>query len=841
MNFIELKKYLVLHNSLNKDKELLEKINESDKLSIIKFYYFHKEDIHKILYELQKLIKINYDEKMNLSYYFYLSLLIRDNPDIINYSYSIQFINKLNEIQKINNDKYKKIILSKIILELIDNYKGLFEYYIKKEEKEKKIEIIKNNNLRIINDNISIFKEIGLNWNVQEIKLKKIDGIYTEIIISLIKNYKLENYEYSYDIIKQLDLELIDITNIMLVDIQNFFDNNENIIKKYLIDKYDKLLDTKNINFYFILFKYILKNNTIINNINFLKKNKKLVNDLNLDITSFFNEKNIDNNIKERLVYILKIIIDKQNNKISQKKMDNNNISINNKLKSIKDKQKEGEIEDEVKNINLNENNEKIINQSKNKNNQSTKKNSFNLESSISKSREVSYGYNNNNNNNDTYKSENSKILKKSGSLREIDSLNDLNNENQKSNSKYSNIFNNIKIIGNHLDNSENKNETKKVKYTAEFITEINKNFISGGTDNNLIIYDSSYNNKIAIKKDDWIYNVVELNNKNKYLLNFLYSSKKGINLIKIGISYKLEKNKEKLNIEKYNSNYLIDISKPTDIENNNYFLCRENQITFLVDIFSKTVPEKENNINDNILMKSGIKISDNMLVCKSNKVVSKGEDKLIFINFLSQTIIKIIKDYSFTYTTNGITIISQNNKNKKNDNNKILLFACKKYLKNQKNGILLLNIKEIKNKNKNKEYTFHKFFYDTKDFEVYCFCQVLIIRDDLIIKDENKIKYTNYFLVGGFHNIKNKGIIKLFKIIYGIDYKQNKIEYIQDIMINNKFKGPISCIIQSNTDGKILISCWDGNIYLLDKPNIEDYLKYDEKIKKKLFFILKK
>ena len=59
--------------------------------------------------------------------------------------------------------------------------------------------------------------------------------------------------------------------------------------------------------------------------------------------------------------------------------------------------------------------------------------------------------------------------------------------------------------------------------------------------------------------------------------------------------------------------------------------------------------------------------------------------------------------------------------------------------------------------------------------------------------------------------------------------------------MINNKFKGPISCIIQSNIDGKILISCWDGNIYLLDKPNIEDYLKYDEKIKKKLFFILKK
>ena len=47
-------------------------------------------------------------------------------------------------------------------------------------------------------------------------------------------------------------------------------------------------------------------------------------------------------------------------------------------------------------------------------------------------------------------------------------------------------------------------------------------------------------------------------------------------------------------------------------------------------------------------------------------------------------------------------------------------------------------------------------------------------------------------------------------------------------------FKGPISCITQSSKDGKILVSCWDGNVYLFEKPNINYYLSY---YNKKVFF----
>ena len=56
-----------------------------------------------------------------MSYYYYLSLLIRDNRDIINYSYSIEYIKKINDkfIKDDNSNKYSKIIMSKIILELI--------------------------------------------------------------------------------------------------------------------------------------------------------------------------------------------------------------------------------------------------------------------------------------------------------------------------------------------------------------------------------------------------------------------------------------------------------------------------------------------------------------------------------------------------------------------------------------------------------------------------------------------------------------------------------------------------------------------------------------------------
>ena len=36
----------------------------------------------------------------------------------------------------------------------------------------------------------------------------------------------------------------------------------------------------------------------------------------------------------------------------------------------------------------------------------------------------------------------------------------------------------------------------------------------------------------------------------------------------------------------------------------------------------------------------------------------------------------------------------------------------------------------------------------------------------------------------------------------------------------------------QSKKNGKILVTCWDGNVYLFSYPKIEQFLDYDEQMK---------
>ena len=64
-------------------------IPKHQKTDTVKFFYFNKKNIHKILYDSNETIILKNDIiKNNLSFYFYLLLLLEDNPDIINYEYS---------------------------------------------------------------------------------------------------------------------------------------------------------------------------------------------------------------------------------------------------------------------------------------------------------------------------------------------------------------------------------------------------------------------------------------------------------------------------------------------------------------------------------------------------------------------------------------------------------------------------------------------------------------------------------------------------------------------------------------------------------------------------------
>ena len=168
MNFFELIIHLSNKNFIKNDAEFIElskfqnkkDIEETlintnilehnyklNKLEIVKLYYLNRLSIHNILYNLEKIVIVNYNnakEEENFAYFFYLTLLIRENDSVVNYSYSIEYIKKIINIFKknINSNQYYDIIISKIIIELINNYKGLDEY----EENENEIQIIEEEN-----------------------------------------------------------------------------------------------------------------------------------------------------------------------------------------------------------------------------------------------------------------------------------------------------------------------------------------------------------------------------------------------------------------------------------------------------------------------------------------------------------------------------------------------------------------------------------------------------------------------------------------------------------------------------------------------------------------------
>ena len=85
---------------------------------------------------------------------------------------------------------------------------------------------------------------------------------------------------------------------------------------------------------------------------------------------------------------------------------------------------------------------------------------------------------------------------------------------------------------------------------------------------------------------------------------------------------------------------------------------------------------------------------------------------------------------------------------------------------------------------------------------------------------------------MGGYDSKKQKGSIKLFKLIFDNDSYKNEIEFLQDIDDEyTQFNGPVTCIKQEkySLDKNILVTSWDGSISLFSGPNIDYYLKMDE------------
>ena len=742
-------------------KELLS-LEINNKMKIL---YFNSKIVHKYLYEINDTIKI--DSKIiknELSNCFYLALLLEENTDIVNYEYQIDLIREINNQLK-NENKIRNIVASKIVNELIRNYKETDNY--NEDEEKEELDDIENNNLYVIKNNL---KELKMN----DIGNKRIDEIYIDIINILIKTNKIDDYEYTYNIIKELDLEKIDLTELMFSELTQTLNINNKYIQKYkILDKEDFSFKKEIINFYYILFKYILKNSIYIYNIELLLKTRqkiiKIIKNNNTDI--LYNNYIGDEN-KEKLEYIIHFLADLEyyNNVYSEKEINSFSYSFEKSISkrsvfSISTKSSSNSKRNSLKSIkffNLSDNKDDFFsiinfelilqgNYNKKRNYVTFIKEMSNGTIIIGGPNDIMYFYN-----------KNFQFIKKirfevpSEDI-DIDSMKTSNYNKRKFDKKTQNIF--------EINLENKKNDIIEIIDCSKYaIIQYN------------IIFDT-YNNNLRISEPSQIFlpsaGCFEINNS-------------------LG------------NIE-----YVVFGPKG---------IFHFNKSPFHLNPSSEEELDKYNKNKTNF--RAGIKINDNYIALTSNKIMPNGEDELVIYNIKDKLITKKIGG-SFIFGVNGIELIEI-----EKDNKKFLLCGCKKYISGQENGIMIIDT-EIK---ENEDLIYK--FYNTNDFEVNCFCQINIKNDN-----GNYVK-TNFFFVGGFDNLKRCGMIKLYKIKYDNknNLVYFDIEYLQEIFftinISNEFQlfeGSINSIIQSKNNGKLLISCLDGLVYCFSEPNIDFYLQNEE------------
>ena len=253
---------------------------------------------------------------------------------------------------------------------------------------------------------------------------------------------------------------------------------------------------------------------------------------------------------------------------------------------------------------------------------------------------------------------------------------------------------------------------------------------------------------------------------------------------------------------------------KRGDISEIEYIVIGEKGIICLNQEFNEKKTEESN-----ISFIAGIKITDKIIALTSNSILPYGEDKLVFYNIEQRKVEQTVKG-SFVNNTNGVELVEI--KANETKEYKILIFACKHYNKDQRNGILLVK----PNLEKDEDLSYK--FYCTEKFEVNCIC--------LINQSEYK-NNTFFFFAGGLDTDKSLAMIKLFKVIYNHESNKFDITFLQDIEIekNNEFQGfetSIVCMLQIKKNGYILVGTSDGKVYEFSEPDLKYYFEdYEEKI----------
>ena len=255
---------------------------------------------------------------------------------------------------------------------------------------------------------------------------------------------------------------------------------------------------------------------------------------------------------------------------------------------------------------------------------------------------------------------------------------------------------------------------------SADFLYKLsNGYYVSGGNQRELYIYDQNLKkiNAYLNYKPIGICEIKSQDNNNNIIKIVAYSYE-NLSII----SYETNKNNNPLINTKR-----ISIINLLQIESN-IFIINNGKAGYISKDFCDKKTFKKIFKHTYIV---GIKINEKLSAFTSNKVIPNGKDSLIIYDNISNKIVYEIKGYSFSLSKNCLLLI-KNNKSLNSD--KILICACKKYSSNQRNGILLINITGIEDNP-----DIFNGFYETGNFEPYCFSQILLINNSY---KKNQMKY---------------------------------------------------------------------------------------------------
>ena len=753
------------------------------KTDIIKFIYLYREWFHKILYDREEIAKIDLGEqKKNLYYNFYLNLLIKENPEIINYTYSLDFIKTINIERKNTLQKYKSIMFSKIIVDLIDNYRGTDEYNENEESFE--LEEIEKENTQIIKNNIEVFKEIDLNLNKDDILKKKIDEIYFDVINALISSRKFEDFKYSSNILEQLDLENINLTKTIFDGLMNGL----NYIKDYEINNAEDLNDERKVNFYYLFLKFIFKNSIYIYNVPFILKTKKLFLELLKQDKIMQLKKN------KKIEFIVLKILDSKYYSLKDNENSHENIyGLNEILKYYEEFLFEVKIED-IKKI------KDIIKIKKSDN----EKYEIYLED-YDKHKKINeripiinYNYN----------------LENKGNLgnEEISKKAILDNFEMIKERKIEKEFDEI-LIKENFNNNNNIN-------ISEFLINENENKNMENSSNKIIneINNIHYNKPFE--------NEVESKNKLNYKS---LESNKSLNTRE----FTVVKNEKKLKdvepaINNRKENFIFDILKKCSIKFHTNFKGKEPYI-----------------INDEIFYgEHNIKIDytkflNSKYVCEHYQQRNELEENYLkLFNFLKEIENRIKKEFIFNYKLKIKLEIRKEDYNTNSDStyNISCFYTFYDPIKNSPYKFKDENIFINGTNSLNQGFQFMLYQINSEYYKNLKYQEF-----DITYKLKSP-SISSYLLEPDLSRTEDKdSIFKRIKMIgqnisYSTEALETRNQYIQPInidIIDNKiseyFDGTIICIFQSKITGNILVCCDNGNIYLYTRPNIDFYINNDK------------